>query len=65
MPKVTKTKKKGIKTKIKEIKKASKKTVKPVKKLKETKKFPPKISKNYIPKDTEKYMCEKHKIFLE
>ena len=64
MPKVTKTKKKGIKTKIKEIKKASKKTVKPVKKLKETKKFPPKISKNYIPKDTEKYMCEKHKLFF-
>ena len=23
-----------------------------------------KISKNYIPKDTEKYMCEKHKVFF-
>ena len=24
-----------------------------------------KISKNYIPKETEKYMCEKHKIFFK
>ena len=23
-----------------------------------------KISKNYTPKDTEKYMCEKHKVFF-
>ncbi len=27
-------------------------------------KTPIKISKNYIPKDTEKYMCEKHKVFF-
>ena len=24
-----------------------------------------KISKNYIPKDTEKYMCDKHKVFFK
>ena len=24
-----------------------------------------KISKNYIPKETEKYMCEKHKVFFK
>ena len=24
-----------------------------------------KISKNYIPKSTEKYMCEKHKAFFK
>src|SRR6056300_351109 len=40
MPKVTRTKKKVIKTKIK------------------------KISKTYVPKDTEKYMCEKHKLYF-
>ena len=28
------------------------------------KKSPIKISKTYIPKDTEKYMCEKHKVFF-
>ena len=27
-------------------------------------KGPIKISKTYIPKDTEKYMCEKHKVFF-
>ena len=24
-----------------------------------------KISKNYIPKESEKYMCEKHKLFFK
>ena len=33
-------------------------------KTKETIKGPIKISKTYIPKDTEKYMCEKHKVFF-
>jgi len=28
-------------------------------------KTPIKISKTYVPKDTEKYMCEKHKIFFK
>ena len=35
-----------------------------VAKTKETIKGPIKISKTYIPKDTEKYMCEKHKVFF-
>merc|ERR1739848_856729 len=33
-------------------------------KTKEISKGPIKISKTYIPKDTEKYMCEKHKVFF-
>ncbi|MDA9710555.1 TraR/DksA C4-type zinc finger protein [Candidatus Pelagibacter sp.] len=64
MPKVTKTKKKVIKTKIKEVKKTSKKISKSVVKSKETIKGPIKISKTYLPKDTEKYMCDKHKIYF-
>ena len=35
-----------------------------VAKTKETIKGTIKISKTYIPKDTEKYMCEKHKVFF-
>ena len=64
MPKVTKTKKKVTKVKSKETKKTPKKTTKPVAKAKETSKTPVKISKTYIPKDTEKYMCEKHKVYF-
>jgi DnaK suppressor protein len=64
MPKVTKTKKKVSKTKTKEIKQTSKKTVKPVAKTKEEAKAPIKISANYVPKDTEKYMCDKHKVYF-
>jgi DnaK suppressor protein len=64
MPKVTKTKKKVTKVKSKETKKTPKKTTKPVAKPKETSKAPVKISKTYIPKDTEKYMCEKHKVYF-
>ena len=64
MPKVTKTKKKVTKVKSKETKKTPKKTTKPVAKAKETSKAPVKISKTYIPKDTEKYMCEKHKVYF-
>ena len=64
MPKVTKTKKKVTKVKSKETKKTPTKTTKPVAKAKETSKAPVKISKTYIPKDTEKYMCEKHKVYF-
>ena len=64
MPKTTKTKKKVIKTKSKVIKKNLRKTPKPIIKIKETSKPPIKISKTYIPKDTEKYMCEKHRVFF-
>ena len=62
MPKTTKVKKKVSKTKAKT---ASKPKSKALSKPKEVVKGPIKISKTYIPKDTEKYMCEKHKFFLE
>ena len=52
---------KTAKTKKKVIKKKSKDTTKP----KEIKKATVKISKTYIPKDTEKYMCEKHRVFFK
>ena len=64
MPKVTKTKKKFTKNKSKEVKKTPKKISKPITKTKLAIKAPIKISKNYIPKDTEKYMCDKHKVFF-
>ena len=58
MPKSTKAKKKVIKPKAKV---ASKSKTKVVSKSKiAIAKAPIKISKTYIPKDTGKYMCEKH-----
>ena len=61
MPKTSKVKKKVSKTKVKTIKKPKTKVlVKP----KGTNKGQIKISKNYSPKETEKYMCEKHKIYF-
>ena len=63
MPKTSKLKKKKI-TKIKS-KSVSKPKPKTVTKPKEINKGPIKISKTYIPKDTEKYMCEKHKVFFK
>ena len=65
MPKTTKIKKKVTKTKIKVVKKTSKKIAKPLTKTKVTSKLPIKISKTYVPKDTEKYMCDKHKLFFK
>ena len=60
MPKTTKVKKKVTKIKAK----VSKPKTKVVAKPKAAAKAPIKISKTYIPKDTEKYMCEKHKVFF-
>ena len=61
MPKANKVKKK-----VKRIKSIG--TRKPRSKIlskpKELNKGPIRISKTYIPKDTEKYMCEKHKVFF-
>ena len=62
MPKITKNKKKVSKIKSKTI---SKPKSKPVSNQKIVIKSPIKISKTYMPKDTEKYMCEKHKIFFK
>ena len=58
MPKTTKAKKKVYKTKAKVASKPKKTTASPAKKV------PIKISKTYVPKETEKYMCEKHKVFF-
>jgi DnaK suppressor protein len=61
MPKTSKIKKKITKVKNKT---ATKSKTKRVIKPKEINKGPIKISKNYIPKDNEKYMCEKHRVFF-
>ena len=60
MPKTTKVKKKVTKTKAK----VTKPKTKTVAKTKVAAKAPIKISKTYVPKDTEKYMCEKHMVFF-
>ncbi len=61
MPKTSKVKKKVTKKKLKSNDKIKSKTVS---KPKEINKGLIKISKTYIPKDNEKYMCEKHKVFF-
>ena len=58
MPKTAKAKKKVSKPKTKVASKAKPSTAKV------TPKGPVKISKTYVPKDTEKYMCEKHKVYF-
>ena len=58
MPKTAKAKKKVSKSKTKV---ASKTKITAAKVLS---KGPVKISKTYVPKDTEKYMCEKHKVLF-
>ena len=60
MPKTTKVKKKVSKSKAK----VTKPKAKAVSKTQVVAKAPIKISKTYVPKDTEKYMCEKHKVFF-
>ena len=61
MPKTSKVKKKNSNTKAKAVSKTRAKTLS---KPKEVNKGPIRISKTYIPKDTEKYMCEKHKVYF-
>ena len=58
MPKTAKAKKKVSKPKTKVASKPKKTTASSAKKV------PIKISKTYVPKETEKYMCEKHKVFF-
>ena len=48
----------------KQKKKVSTPKTKSVAKPKGVAKAPIKISKNYIPKETEKYMCEKHQVYF-
>ena len=61
MPKTSKVKKKLTKAKSKTTIKTKTKVVS---KPKEAANGPVKISKTYVPKETEKYMCEKHKIYF-
>ena len=58
MPKTAKPKKKVSKPKTKVVSKPKQTAAKVASK------GPVKISKSYIPKDTEKYMCEKHKVYF-
>jgi len=69
MPKSRKVKKKVTKAKIKTVAKSKVKAIsksrpKTTIKPKVVEKGPIKISKTYEPKETEKYMCEKHKVFF-
>ena len=61
MPKVSKVKSKASKTKKKTLTKTKPKVIV---KSKEVAKGHIKISTTYIPKDTEKYMCDKHKVYF-
>jgi DnaK suppressor protein len=61
MPKISKIPAKKANSKTKKTASTVKKVNAIEKKIKE----PIKISKNYIPKDSEKYMCEKHLVFFK
>ena len=68
MPKIAKSSVKKNVSKVKKVKTTIKKTVVLAKKIIITEKkikTPIKISKTYIPKDTEKYMCDKHLFFFK
>ena len=68
---MSKTAKKTTKKKVAKFKKSTSIKTKPIKEVKKViveekkTKAPVKISKNYLPKETEKYMCEKHLIFFK
>jgi DnaK suppressor protein len=68
MPKISNSSTKKTKVKAKKAVAAIKKSSKVIKKIatiEKKVKAPIKISKNYIPKDTEKYMCDKHLSFFK
>ena len=68
MPKITKSSAKKTTVKTTKTTTVVKKPALAVKKVATTEKklrTPIKISKNYIPKDTEKYMCDKHLSFFK
>ena len=68
MPKILKSSNKKTIVKAKKALSTVKKPAKVIKKFAATvkkTKTPIKISKNYIPKDTEKYMCDKHLSFFK
>ena len=68
MPKISKKSVKKTSVKAKKVVSIIQKTIKTIKKnttIEKKTKTPIKISKNYIPKDTEKYMCNKHLSFFK
>ena len=68
MPKISKSPSKKTIPKIKKSVSVIKKSTKVIKKTNSTEKkvkLPIKISKTYIPKDNEKYMCQKHLSFFK
>ena len=68
MPKIPKPSVKKTTIKAKKVTASIKKSSKVIKKIGTTEKkvkTPIKISKNYTPKDTEKYMCDKHLFFFK
>ena len=68
MPKISKPSTKKTTVKVNKVATAIKKPAKAIKTISTTikkVKTPIKISKNYIPKDTEKYMCDKHLSFFK
>ncbi|MDB4157750.1 TraR/DksA C4-type zinc finger protein [Candidatus Pelagibacter sp.] len=68
MPKISKSSIKKVIAKAKKVIATKKKPSASVKKeiiVEKKAKAPIKISKNYIPKDTEKYMCDKHLSFFK
>ena len=68
MPKISKSSTKKTPTKLKKAKTATKKVLASTKKLvivEKKIKAPIKISRTYMPKDTEKYMCDKHLSFFK
>jgi len=68
MPNISKPSTKKTKVKAKKIITTIQKPIKTIKKvatIEKKVKTPIKMSKNYIPKDTEKYMCDKHISFFK
>ncbi|XOJ73527.1 TraR/DksA C4-type zinc finger protein [Candidatus Pelagibacter sp. Uisw_114] len=68
MPKISKSPTKKTTLKAKKVTTKTKKLTKVIKKINTTEikvKAPIKISKSYIPKETEKYMCDKHLSFFK
>ena len=67
MPKISKSsaKKTAVKKENSTVTKKPTKVIKKVVTTEKKTKAPIKISKNYIPKDTEKYMCDKHLSFFK
>ena len=68
MPKISKSSTKKTKIKTKKVATVIKKPARLAKKVSTIEKkikVPIKISKNYVPKETEKYMCDKHLSFFK